>query len=198
MITYYVIIITGTPSADNPIPGANTGSTLLERLTASSVSPQYVATATGPITSVVPVSTPSPKPIIPSPMSSPSHQTSTLFSNLNLNVASLQGALAAIPGMQNVQVTIPLPSTIALSLNVSTPMSGQQTGVIVTLPLGNTNTATCPSGVNSVVSNLAPSQSPTQITPLGASPANHTMLLANPVGMAAPSAGQMLSLPVGE
>ncbi|KAF4524682.1 hypothetical protein B566_EDAN009526, partial [Ephemera danica] len=192
-------LLAGTPSADNPIPGVNTSSSLLERLTASSVAPQYVTTTQGTMASALPVSTPSPKPIIPSPMSSPTHQASTLsLSNLNLNVASLQGALAAIPGLQNVQVTIPLPPPIALSLNVSTPVSGQQTGVIVTtLPLSNTNTATCPSGINSVVSNLAPAQSPTQLAPLGSSP-NHTMLLTNPVGVAAPNAGQMLSLPVAQ
>lgn len=91
-------LLAGTPSADNPMPGAPTSSTpgLLERLTSPTVVPTYVATAPTPPSPIA--TSQSPKPITPSPMNSPSA--------LSLQLASLQEAMARVPAFQNVQVWV--------------------------------------------------------------------------------------------
>jgi hypothetical protein len=96
-------LLAGTPSADNPMPGAPTSSTpgLLERLTSPTVVPTYVATAPTPPSPLA--TSQSPKPITPSPMSSPS---SLSLPNINLQLASLQEAMARVPAFQNVQVRV--------------------------------------------------------------------------------------------
>lgn len=70
------LIPTGTPSADNPIPGINSGSSLLERLTASS-SQNNQST---------------------NPMSTPQS------ANVNLQGVNLTSLPNSINGLQNVQV----------------------------------------------------------------------------------------------
>ncbi|PSN53591.1 hypothetical protein C0J52_00956, partial [Blattella germanica] len=136
-------LLAGTPAADHPIPGsANSASSLLERLTASSTS------GTAPPSPYTPLPSSSPKNQFlsqsptPSPLSSPPQQSVNL--NLQgLSLASLQGAMASIPGIQNVQVSFPgLAVPISLSLNVSTS-SAHTTGVIVTTLPVTTTTATC-------------------------------------------------------
>jgi hypothetical protein len=94
-------LLAGTPSADNPMPGAPNSSTpgLLERLTSPTVVPTYVAPAPTPPSPLA--TSQSPKPITPSPMSSPS---SLSLPNINLQLASLQEAMARVPAFQNVQV----------------------------------------------------------------------------------------------
>jgi hypothetical protein len=133
----YVMCFTGTPSADNPIPGSgNSASSLLERLTASSAtsgstssspytplpstspnnqpftSPasktQFLSQSTSPNNpqqQQTHFTSPSPKPpATPSPLSSPP-QSSVNLNLQGLSLASLQGAMASIPGLQNVQVS---------------------------------------------------------------------------------------------
>jgi hypothetical protein len=131
--------MTGTPSADNPIPGSgNSASTLLERLTASSSSTsgtnppspytslpssspntqpftspsskgQFLPQSPSPKNNLqqqqphFPTSSPKP-PSTPSPLSSPP-QSSVNLNLQGLSLASLQGAMASIPGLQNVQVS---------------------------------------------------------------------------------------------
>ncbi|KAG8255348.1 transcription coregulator activity protein [Homalodisca vitripennis] len=115
-------LLAGTPSADNPVPGASSSnSALLERL---STPPSY------------PSSSPKPPPA-PSPTA------------INLNLASVQGALASIPGLQNVQVSIPgLAVPISMSLNNSSPHIVTSLPVTASLPIvivsvsGNSPTAT--------------------------------------------------------
>lgn len=137
-ISFHFVYITGTPSADNPIPGSgNSASSLLERLTASSAtsgtnppspytplpssspntqpftSPssksQFLSQSPSPKNNQQQQQThfpsPSPKPpATPSPLSSPP-QSSVNLNLQGLSLASLQGAMASIPGLQNVQVS---------------------------------------------------------------------------------------------
>ncbi|XP_043487721.1 transcription factor SPT20 homolog isoform X2 [Polistes fuscatus] len=106
-----------TPSADNPIPGFNSPSPLLERITASS------SQSTQPA----------------SPMTSPPP------ANVNLQGVNLTSLPNSINGLQNVQVSFPgLSQPITMSLNVSaTTGSVTPTGVIVSLPISSaTNTCT--------------------------------------------------------
>ncbi|KAK2586504.1 hypothetical protein KPH14_011399 [Odynerus spinipes] len=110
-------LLAGTPSADNPIPGFNSASPLLERLTASS------SQSTQPA----------------SPMTSPPP------ANVNLQGVNLTSLPNSINGLQNVQVSFPgLSQPITMSLNVSaTTGSVTPTGVIVSLPISSaTNTCT--------------------------------------------------------
>jgi hypothetical protein len=133
------VCTTGTPSADNPIPGsANSASSLLERLTASSSSTSgtnppspytplpssspnaqpftspsskshFLSQSPSPKNSLqqqqtqFPSSSPKP-PSTSSPLSSPP-QSSVNLNLQGLSLASLQGAVASIPGLQNVQVS---------------------------------------------------------------------------------------------
>jgi hypothetical protein len=130
--------VTGTPSADNPIPGSgNSASSLLERLTASSATSGTTSSSSPytPLPSTSPsnqpftsppsktqflsqspspknpqqqqthFTSPSPKPpATPSPLSSPP-QSSVNLNLQGLSLASLQGAMASIQGLQNVQVS---------------------------------------------------------------------------------------------
>uniref|UniRef100_A0A1B6EGG4 Spt20-like SEP domain-containing protein n=1 Tax=Clastoptera arizonana TaxID=38151 RepID=A0A1B6EGG4_9HEMI len=98
--------------SDNQVAGgSNSNSTLLERL---STPPSY------------PSSSPKPPPA-PSP------------SSINLNLASIQGAMASIPGLQNVQVSIPgLAVPISVSLNVSAPH------IVTTLPTSQVSNVAAP------------------------------------------------------
>lgn len=132
------VCVTGTPSADNPIPGSgSSASSLLERLTASSstsgtnppspytplpssspntqpfTSPssksQFLSQSPSPKNNLQQQQphfpSPSPKPpTTPSPLSSPP-QSSVNLNLQGLSLASLQGAMASIPGLQNVQVS---------------------------------------------------------------------------------------------
>ncbi|XP_015186499.1 PREDICTED: transcription factor SPT20 homolog isoform X2 [Polistes dominula] len=110
-------LLAGTPSADNPIPGFNSPSPLLERITASS------SQSTQPA----------------SPMTSPPP------ANVNLQGVNLTSLPNSINGLQNVQVSFPgLSQPITMSLNVSaTTGSVTPTGVIVSLPISSaTNTCT--------------------------------------------------------
>ncbi|CAD1477890.1 unnamed protein product, partial [Heterotrigona itama] len=110
-------LLAGTPSADNPIPGINSGSSLLERLTASSNQNNQSTT----------------------PMSTPPS------TNVNLQGVNLTSLSNSINGLQNVQVSFPgLSQPITMSLNVSaTTGSVTPTGVIVSLPISSaTNTCT--------------------------------------------------------
>lgn len=76
IIKIYFFILIGTPSADNPIPGINSGSSLLERLTASSSQNNQSAT----------------------PMTTPPS------TNVNLQGVNLTSLSNSINGLQNVQV----------------------------------------------------------------------------------------------
>ncbi|KAL6258537.1 hypothetical protein P5V15_010494 [Pogonomyrmex californicus] len=110
-------LLAGTPSADNPIPGMNSTSSLLERLTASSSQSSQPA----------------------SPMTSPSP------TNVNLQGVNLTSLPNSINGLQNVQVSFPGFSPLTMSLNVSPTTGGTvtPTGVIVSLPISSaTNTCT--------------------------------------------------------
>ena len=77
-LLYTFIFFTGTPSADNPIPGINSASSLLERLTASS---NQGSQPTSPMTSPPPA-------------------------NVNLQGVNLANLPNSINGLQNVQVLI--------------------------------------------------------------------------------------------
>ncbi|KAF7998560.1 hypothetical protein HCN44_010968 [Aphidius gifuensis] len=109
-------LLAGTPSADNPIPGMNAASSLLERLTASSNQNN--------------------QPL--SPLTSPPP------ANLSLQGVNLTSLPNPINGLQNVQVSFPgLSQSITMPLNVSaTTASVTPAGVIVSLPL-STNSNIC-------------------------------------------------------
>lgn len=106
-------LLAGTPSADNPIPGINSASSLLERLTASSSQSSQPAS---------PMTTPSP--------------TATNVSLQGVNLTSLPNT---INGLQNVQVSFPgLSQSITMPLNVSAATASvTPTGVIVSLPISS-------------------------------------------------------------
>ena len=150
-------LFSGTPSADNPMPGASNSlscSSLLERLTAPSSTASVVAGNSSigqptppplqfavpspskpPATPTLAVHSPAPSPATPkspavavaSPLSSPPSQSSQSSShgqqgltvsgvNLQgLNLASLQGAIGTIPGLQNVQVSIKILKVLVLN-----------------------------------------------------------------------------------
>lgn len=76
IIKIMFLMLIGTPSADNPIPGINSGSSLLERLTASSNQNNQSTT----------------------PMSTPPS------TNVNLQGVNLTSLSNSINGLQNVQV----------------------------------------------------------------------------------------------
>ncbi|KAL0273255.1 UNVERIFIED_CONTAM: hypothetical protein PYX00_005968 [Menopon gallinae] len=216
-------LLAGTPSADNPIPGASNSSSLLERLASSApnaafTSPPLPSTPQSPnisslspnqnfqnstyatsstsntfnsVNSNSPLSTMSPsvpnftssspknqvqfqspspnsKEIlgISSPLSSPPGSGPV---SLNLQGLSLQG----IPGLQNVQVSIPgLAVPISLSLNVA-GQPGNTQGVIMTslpvAPTTNTNTTTT-SASTMVLTNAGSSSSTGSILSLPVAP----------------------------
>ncbi|XP_076664126.1 uncharacterized protein LOC143366720 isoform X3 [Andrena cerasifolii] len=147
-------LLAGTPSADNPIPGINSGSSLLERLTASS---SQNSQSTSPMTT--PPST-----------------------NVNLQGVNLTSLPNSINGLQNVQVSFPgLSQPITMSLNVSaTTGSVTPTGVIVSLPISSaTNTCTTVSSMvaTTVVTTAIAGSTPTVVI---ANPANTHLSL--PIG----------------
>lgn len=206
-------LLAGTPSADNPIPGASNSSSLLERLTSSA--PNAVAfTSPPPPMSITPqspsisalspnnqninfqnssfssspssnafnsVNSNSPLPNLTSPTvpnftsSSPKNQVQFQGTSPNskegLGISSplssppgagpvslnLQGlSLQSIPGLQNVQVSIPgLAVPISLSLNVS-GQPGTQGVLMTSLPVApTTNTTTTTSAATMVLTNSA-------------------------------------------
>ncbi|XP_043516773.1 transcription factor SPT20 homolog isoform X2 [Frieseomelitta varia] len=158
-------LLAGTPSADNPIPGINSGSSLLERLTASSNQNNQ---------STTPMST------------SPS-------TNVNLQGVNLTSLSNSINGLQNVQVSFPgLSQPITMSLNVSaTTGSVTPTGVIVSLPISSaTNTCTTVSSMvaTTVVTTAIAGSTPTVVI---ANPANTHLSL--PIAQIIPSAVKGLS-----
>ncbi|XP_012230761.1 transcription factor SPT20 homolog isoform X2 [Linepithema humile] len=155
-----------TPSADNPIPGMNSTSSLLERLTASSSQSSQPA----------------------SPMTSPSP------TNVNLQGVNLTSLPNSINGLQNVQVSFPgLSQPITMSLNVS-PTTGATvtpTGVIVSLPISSaTNTCTTVSSMvpATVVTTTIAGSTPTVVI---ANPANAHLSL--PIAQIIPSGVKGLS-----
>ncbi|EFN89837.1 transcription factor SPT20 homolog [Harpegnathos saltator] len=149
-------LLAGTPSADNPIPGMNPASSLLERLTASSSQSSQPA----------------------SPMTSPSPT-----GNVNLQGVNLTSLPNSINGLQNVQVSFPgLSQPITMSLNVSATTGGSvtPTGVIVSLPISSaTNTCTTVSSMvpATVVTTAIAGSTPTVVI---ANPANAHLSL--PIG----------------
>ncbi|XP_011873845.1 PREDICTED: transcription factor SPT20 homolog isoform X2 [Vollenhovia emeryi] len=158
-------LLAGTPSADNPIPGMNSTSSLLERLTASSSQSSQPA----------------------SPMTSPSP------TNVNLQGVNLTSLPNSINGLQNVQVSFPgLSQPITMSLNVSPTTGGTvtPTGVIVSLPISSaTNTCTTVSSMvaATVVTTAIAGTTPTVVI---ANPANHLSL---PIAQIIPSGVKGLS-----
>ncbi|KZC10096.1 PREDICTED: transcription factor SPT20 homolog isoform X1 [Dufourea novaeangliae] len=158
-------LLAGTPSADNPIPGINSGSSLLERLTASS-SQNNQST---------------------NPMSTPQS------ANVNLQGVNLTSLPNSINGLQNVQVSFPgLSQPITMSLNVSaTTGSVTPTGVIVSLPISSaTNTCTTVSSMvaTTVVTTANAGSTPTVVI---ANPANTHLSL--PIAQIIPSGVKGLS-----
>ncbi|XP_076178961.1 uncharacterized protein LOC143152555 isoform X3 [Ptiloglossa arizonensis] len=158
-------LLAGTPSADNPIPGINSGSSLLERLTASSSQNNQ---STNPMTT--PPST-----------------------NVNLQGVNLTSLPNSINGLQNVQVSFPgLSQPITMSLNVSaTTGSVTPTGVIVSLPISSaTNTCTTVSSMvaTTVVTTAIAGSTPTVVI---ANPANTHLSL--PIAQIIPSGVKGLS-----
>ncbi|KAK9296973.1 hypothetical protein QLX08_009163 [Tetragonisca angustula] len=158
-------LLAGTPSADNPIPGINSGSSLLERLTASSNQNNQSTT----------------------PMSTPPS------TNVNLQGVNLTSLSNSINGLQNVQVSFPgLSQPITMSLNVSaTTGSVTPTGVIVSLPISSaTNTCTTVSSMvaTTVVTTAIAGSTPTVVI---ANPANTHLSL--PIAQIIPSAVKGLS-----
>ncbi|XP_006565418.2 transcription factor SPT20 homolog isoform X2 [Apis mellifera] len=158
-------LLAGTPSADNPIPGINSGSSLLERLTASSSQNNQSAT----------------------PMTTPPS------TNVNLQGVNLTSLSNSINGLQNVQVSFPgLSQPITMSLNVSaTTGSVTPTGVIVSLPISSaTNTCTTVSSMvaTTVVTTAIAGSTPTVVI---ANPANTHLSL--PIAQIIPSAVKGLS-----
>ncbi|XP_063236575.1 transcription factor SPT20 homolog isoform X2 [Bacillus rossius redtenbacheri] len=174
-------LLAGSPSADNPIPGATSNtSALLERLTSERLACPSSRTPPSPY-SCPPAASPSPKgpALTPSPLSSPPQPPSQPSVNVNLQRLSL----ASLQGLQNVQVSIPgLAVPISLLLNV--PGAAQHSGVIVTTLPVTTCTATCTT-TTSVMSSAVS---------VGAG-TNSTMVLSNSVPT---SSGTPLSLPVAQ
>ncbi|XP_011694965.1 PREDICTED: transcription factor SPT20 homolog isoform X2 [Wasmannia auropunctata] len=159
-------LLAGTPSADNPIPGMNSTSSLLERLTASS-------------------SQSSQQPA--SPMTSPS------ATNVNLQGVNLTSLPNSINGLQNVQVSFASFSQPLMSLNVSPSTGGTvtPTGVIVSLPISSaTNTCTTVSSMvaGTVVTTAIAGSTPTVVI---ANPANAHLSL--PIAQLIPSGVKGLS-----
>ncbi|EZA49448.1 transcription factor SPT20 homolog isoform X2 [Ooceraea biroi] len=154
-------LLAGTPSADNPIPGMNSASSLLERLTASS---SQSSQPTSPMTS-------------PSP------------TNVNLQGVNLTSLPNSINGLQNVQVSFPgLSQPITMSLNVSPTTGGTvtPTGMIVSLPISSaTNTCTTISSMvaATVVTTAITGSTPTVVI---ANPTNAHLSL--PIAQIIPSA----------
>ncbi|XP_076767117.1 uncharacterized protein LOC143433591 isoform X2 [Xylocopa sonorina] len=158
-------LLAGTPSADNPIPGINSGSSLLERLTASSSQNNQSATS----------------------------MTTQPSTNVNLQGVNLTSLSNSINGLQNVQVSFPgLSQPITMSLNVSaTTGSVTPTGVIVSLPISSaTNTCTTVSSMvaTTVVTTAIAGSTPTVVI---ANPANTHLSL--PIAQIIPSAVKGLS-----
>lgn len=158
-------LLAGTPSADNPIPGINTASSLLERLTASSSQGSQPS----------------------SPMTSPPP------TNVNLQGVNLTSLPNSMNGLQNVQVSFPgLSQPITMSLNVSAATgSVTPTGVIVSLPISSaTNTCTTVSSMVSatVVTTAVSGSTPTVVI---ANPANTHLSL--PIAQIIPSGVKGLS-----
>ncbi|XP_046488513.1 transcription factor SPT20 homolog isoform X2 [Neodiprion pinetum] len=158
-------LLAGTPSADNPIPGINTTSSLLERLTASSSQSSQPS----------------------SPMTSPP------ATNVNLQGVNLTSLPNSINGLQNVQVSFPgLSQPITMSLNVSAATgSVTPSGVIVSVPISSgTNTCTTVSSMVSatVVTTAVSGSSPTVVI---ANPANTHLSL--PIAQIIPSGVKGLS-----
>ncbi|OAD62360.1 Protein FAM48A [Eufriesea mexicana] len=158
-------LLAGTPSADNPIPGINSGSSLLERLTASSSQNNQSGTS----------------------------MTTPPSTNVNLQGVNLTSLSNSINGLQNVQVSFPgLSQPITMSLNVSaTTGSVTPTGVIVSLPISSaTNTCTTVSSMvaTTVVTTAIAGSTPTVVI---ANPANTHLSL--PIAQIIPSAVKGLS-----
>lgn len=156
-------LLAGTPSADNPIPGMNSTSSLLERLTASSSQPT-------------------------SPMTSPS-PTNVNLQGVNLtslpnSINGLQNVQVSFPGLSQ---------PITMSLNVSPTTGGTvtPTGVIVSLPISSaTNTCTTVSSMvaATVVTTAIAGSTPTVVI---ANPANAHLSL--PIAQLIPSGVKGLS-----
>ncbi|XP_018403258.1 PREDICTED: transcription factor SPT20 homolog isoform X2 [Cyphomyrmex costatus] len=161
-------LLAGTPSADNPIPGMNSTSSLLERLTASSNQSSQPA----------------------SPMTNPTP------ANVNLQGVNLTSLPNSINGLQNVQVSFPgLSQPITMSLNVSPTTGGTvtPTGVIVSLPISSaTNTCTTVSSMvaTTVVTTAIAGSTPTVVI---ANPANVNAHLSLPIAQLIPSGVKGLS-----
>ncbi|GLH01094.1 RWD domain-containing protein 2A [Gryllus bimaculatus] len=173
-------LLAGSPSADNPIPGASTTASpaLMERL-AAATAPPTPGPAGSPGTPVNHPHTPSPKaatpskilqsppptPTTPVPAGTPTPASTPTQTSVNVNVqglslASLQGAVASFPGLQ---VSIPaLAVPISVSLNMAQPSNML----------------------------LISSSTPTSSVALGTAGASPTMVLANN--------SPVLSLPVAQ
>ncbi|XP_012279626.1 transcription factor SPT20 homolog [Orussus abietinus] len=162
-------LLAGSPSADNPMPGINATSSLLERLTGSS---SRSSQPTSPMTSPPPA-------------------------NVNLQGVNLASLPNSINGLQNVQVSFPgLSQPITMSLNVSAATgsvtgSVTPTGVIVSLPVSSaTNTCTTVSSMvaATVVTTAVAGSTPTVVI---ANPANTHLSL--PIAQIIPSGVKGLS-----
>ncbi|XP_015119139.1 myb-like protein U isoform X2 [Diachasma alloeum] len=159
-------LLAGTPSADNPIPGINTASTLLERLTASSNHGNQQPA---------------------SPMTSPSP------TNVSLQGVNLTNLPGSINGLQNVQVSFPgLSQSITMPLNVSAATASvTPTGVIVSLPISSgSNICTTVSSMigATVVTTAVAGTTPTVVI---ANPANTHLSL--PIAQIIPSGVKSLA-----
>ncbi|CAL1677563.1 unnamed protein product [Lasius platythorax] len=147
-------MLAGTPSADNPIPGMNSASSLLERLTASSSQSSQPA----------------------SPMTSPSP------TNVNLQGVNLTSLPNSINGLQNVQVSFSgLSQPITMSFTMSPSSAGTVTPVIVSLPISSaTNTCTTVSSMvaATVVTTAIAGSTPTVVIANPANPAHLSLPIA--------------------
>ncbi|KAK7789986.1 hypothetical protein R5R35_009201 [Gryllus longicercus] len=191
-------LLAGSPSADNPIPGASTTASpaLMERL-AAATAPPTPGPAGSPGTPVNHPHTPSPKaatpskilqsppptPTTPVPAATPTPASTPTQTSVNVNVqglslASLQGAVASFPGLQ---VSIP---ALAVPISVSLNMAQPSNMLVSQLPLNTNN-----NGGNTTTS-LISSSTPTSSVALGTAGASPTMVLANN--------SPVLSLPVAQ
>lgn len=170
-------LLVNTPSADHPIPGTNSASALLERLTASS--------GTSPVPSdnptqfnkttvqQIPVQLSKSNPVI-TPLTSPSGQQTLNVHTLNLT------PFQNIPGLQNVQVQIPRltsPLNVASSTSLQTHPASLIFSVAVT-----TTTTTCTSSTQNSIATSSLGSNAVVITN-NSTPGSTSPVLPLPIGM---------------
>lgn len=171
-------LLVNTPSADHPIPGTNSASALLERLTAScgtSPVPSDNSTQFSKTTvQQIPVQLSKSNPVI-TPLTSPSSGQQTLNVH-TLNLTPFQN----IPGLQNVQVQIPRltsPLNVASSTSLQTHPASLIFSVAVT-----TTTTTCTSSTQNSIATSSLGSNAVVITN-NSTPGSTSPVLPLPIGM---------------